>query len=132
VRPRKHLAREEVVTVSSKLGATSPQVHPAMHGMKARREVPPRPQKEIARPVEKEFLTMTTCPICGAEAEELPPTGDFHGIHCPTHDKFEVSGTVMSTRQGKASPSLWERALERAKLRAASGKRPRIMDQDFL
>jgi probable addiction module antidote protein len=36
VRPRKHLAREEVVVIaSSKLGATSPQVHPAMHGMKA-------------------------------------------------------------------------------------------------
>jgi probable addiction module antidote protein len=34
-RPRKNLAREEVVIASSKLGATSPQVHPAMHGMKA-------------------------------------------------------------------------------------------------
>jgi hypothetical protein len=74
---------------------------------------------------------MTTCPICGAEAEELPPTGDFHGIRCPTHE-FEFSGTVISTRQGKASPSHWERALERAKLRAESGKRPRILDRDFL
>jgi hypothetical protein len=75
---------------------------------------------------------MTTCPICEAEAEELPRTGDFHGILCPTHGAFDVSDTVMSTRLGKASPSLWERAFERAKLRAESGKRPRIMDQDFL
>jgi hypothetical protein len=38
----------------------------------------------------------------------------------------------METRGGKASQSLWERALERAKLRAESGKRPRILDRDFL
>jgi hypothetical protein len=61
--------------------------------------------------------TTTTCPICGAEAEELSPSGgDFHHIRCPTHDEFEVSGTAMSIRRGTASPSLWERALERAKL----------------
>jgi hypothetical protein len=77
-------------------------------------------------------MTATECPICGAEAEESPPTGDFHGIHCPTHDEFEVSDTAMSIRRGNASPSLWERSLERAKLRAASGQRPRIMDSDFL
>ena len=77
-------------------------------------------------------MTMTTCPICGAEAEELPPTGDFHGIHCPTHDEFEVSDTAMKIRRGKASPDHWERALERAKLRAESGKRPRIVNNDFL
>jgi hypothetical protein len=77
-------------------------------------------------------MTTTRCPICEAEVEELPPTGDFHGVHCPTHDEFEVSDTAMSIRRGKASPSLWERALERAKLRAESGKRPRIMDTDFL
>jgi hypothetical protein len=77
-------------------------------------------------------MTTTRCPICGAEAEELPTTGDFHGIHCPTHDEFEVSDSAMSIRRGNASPSLWERSLERAKLRAESGKRPRIMDSDFL
>ena len=59
-------------------------------------------------------MTTTKCPICGAEAEELPSTGDFHGIYCPTHDEFEVSDTAMSIRRGNASPSLWERALERA------------------
>jgi hypothetical protein len=73
---------------------------------------------------------MSTCPICGAEAEKLPLTGDFQRILCPNHD-FEVSGTAISIRRGKASPSHWETALERAKLRAESGKRPRIMDSDF-
>src|SRR5262249_39210992 len=76
-------------------------------------------------------LTMTTCPICGAEAEELPRTGGFHGIRCQKHDEFEVSDTTMSIGRGKASPSHWERALKRAKLRTESGKRPRIMDEDF-
>jgi hypothetical protein len=47
---------------------------------------------------------MKTCPICGAEAEELPPTGDFHGTRCPTHDEFEVSDTAMSIRRGKEEP----------------------------
>jgi uncharacterized Zn finger protein (UPF0148 family) len=75
----------------------------------------------------------TTCPICGAEAQkESPRTGEFDVIHCPPHGEFEVSDTAMETRGGKASQSLWERALERAKLRAESEKRPRILDQDFL
>jgi hypothetical protein len=73
-----------------------------------------------------------TCPICGASAKEWFPTGgDFHDISCPTHDEFEVSGTAMTTRRGRASQDDWERALERAKLRAESGKRPRILDDDF-
>lgn len=71
-----------------------------------------------------------TCPICEAEAEKLPSTGDFQHILCPNHD-FDVSGTAMAIRRVKASPSHWETALERAKLRAESGKRPRIMDSDF-
>jgi hypothetical protein len=77
-------------------------------------------------------MTTTTCPICGSDAEELPRTGDFEGFDCPTHDKFEVANTAMSIRSGKASAEHWERSLERAKLRAGSGKRPRILDNDFL
>jgi hypothetical protein len=77
-------------------------------------------------------MTTTRCPICEAEAEELPRTGDFHAVRCPQHDKFEISDTAMSIRRGKASRDHWERSLERAKLRAESGKRPRIMDSDFL
>jgi hypothetical protein len=77
--------------------------------------------------------TTTSCPICGEEAEELPSTGDFQSIRCPKHNEFEVSGTAMSFRGGgRASPDSWERALKRAKLRAGSGKRPRILDDDFL
>jgi hypothetical protein len=71
-----------------------------------------------------------TCPICGADVENLPSIGDFQHIDCPNHD-FEVSGTAMSIRRGKATPSHWEAALERAKFRAESGKRPRIIDDDF-
>ena len=74
---------------------------------------------------------MTTCPICGAEADESPPTGDFHVIYCPTH-KFEVEGSAISFEGAKASREGWERALERAKLRAQSGKLPRITRGDFL
>jgi hypothetical protein len=80
-------------------------------------------------------MTTATCPICGAEAGKIEPrtrTGEFDVFDCPTHDEFEVSDTAMSIRLGKASQSEWERALERAKLRAESGKRPRILEQDFL
>jgi hypothetical protein len=80
-------------------------------------------------------MTTATCPICGADAGEMEPrtrTGEFDVFDCPTHDEFEVSDTAMSIRLGKASQSEWERALERAKLRAESGKRPRILEQDFL
>jgi uncharacterized Zn finger protein (UPF0148 family) len=77
-------------------------------------------------------MTTTTCPICGTNAEELPRTGDFEGFDCPTHDKFEVAHTALSIRRGTASAAHSERSLERAKLRADSGKRPRILDNDFL
>jgi len=76
-------------------------------------------------------MATTRCPICGAEAEQLPRTGDFHAIRCSTHHEFEVSDTALSIRRGNASPDHWERSLERAKLRAESGERPRIMDSDF-
>jgi hypothetical protein len=77
-------------------------------------------------------MNAMTCPICGAEAEELPQTGDFHGIRCPSHGEFEVSDSAISIRRGQASSSHWERSLERATLRAERGKRPRIMDSDFI
>ena len=78
-------------------------------------------------------MATTRCSICGSGAQrELPRTGEFDVIHCPKHGEFEVSDTVMAAWDGKASQSLWERALERAKLRAESGKRPRMMDADFL
>jgi hypothetical protein len=43
-----------------------------------------------------------------------------------------VSDTVSRARRGKASAEQFERALQRAKTRAAeSGKPPMIMDHDF-
>ena len=80
-------------------------------------------------------MTTATCPICGAEAGEREPrtrTGEFDVFDCPTHSQFEVSDTAMSVRAGKASLTEWERALARAKIRAESGKQPRILDDDFL
>jgi hypothetical protein len=74
----------------------------------------------------------TTCPICGAQAEQWPTPGDFDRFHCPTHDEFEVSGTAMGARRGRASPALWERALDSAKRRAKRGELPQIMNDDFL
>jgi hypothetical protein len=62
----------------------------------------------------------------------MPRPGDFHPIDCPTHGKFAVSDTAMKIRRGMATPSHWERSLERAKLRAATGKRLLIEDRDFL
>jgi hypothetical protein len=64
----------------------------------------------------------TTCPICDTDAEALPVTGDFEGFNCPAHGKFEVSGTVMSLRKGTADVPMWEKALQRAKARAANGR----------
>jgi hypothetical protein len=77
-----------------------------------------------------EPMTTTTCPICEADAEAFPLTGDFQGFNCSYHGKFEVSGTVMITRRQKGILE-WERAFERAQDRASSGW-PRIEDNDFL
>ena len=76
-------------------------------------------------------MTTKPCPICEADAEALPITGDFQGFNCPAHGKLEVSGTALTTRRQKGILD-WERALVRANARANSGSRPRIMDDDFL
>jgi hypothetical protein len=76
-------------------------------------------------------MTTTTCPICEADAEALPITGDFQGFDCLAHGKFEVSGTAITTH-GQKGILEWKRALECAQARAESGSRPRIMDNDFL
>ena len=77
-------------------------------------------------------MTTTACPICGSDAEVLPRAGDFVNFDCPKHDRFNVSDTAWQTRRAKASTEQWERALERAKIRAVeSGKSPMIMDDDF-
>jgi hypothetical protein len=72
------------------------------------------------------------CPICGSDAMVLPRTGDFEGFDCPRHHRFNVSGTALQTRRGKASVEHWERSLERAQLRTESGEAPTIKNDDFL
>jgi hypothetical protein len=82
----------------------------------------------------REFFTVTTttCPICGSDAKALPRTGDFEGVDCPRHHRFNVSDTALKIRRGKASVEHWERSLERAQLRTESGQPPMIKDDDFL
>ncbi len=72
---------------------------------------------------------MTNCPICGAEVESLPKTGDSEGFDCRTHGKFKVAGTVLSTTN--ATRAKWEAALDRAKGNARSGEWPCITTSDF-
>ena len=80
-------------------------------------------------------MTTTPCPICEADAEALPSTDDFDGggFLCPTHGRFEVTNTALTTHRQKGLLD-WERAFERAQLRAraSSASRPRIEDKDFL
>jgi hypothetical protein len=71
------------------------------------------------------------CPICGADAKKFPSTGDFHGFDCPTHGQFEVSGPRCRCEHGMRAKAYWRGRLDRAKLRTESGKRPRILDDDF-
>jgi hypothetical protein len=70
---------------------------------------------------------MITCPICGAEAERLPKTGDSEGFDCPRHGKFKVADTVFAIETN----GRWEGALAKAKARAEVDELPLIMTYDF-
>jgi hypothetical protein len=83
---------------------------------------------------------MDQCPVCKAEAEEVE-RGFFDGtaVKCPAHGWFEYSDTVQVSRSNEPREA-WERALTKARNRAqrtgkhetVAGKRPRIVDHDFL
>ncbi len=77
-------------------------------------------------------MTATPCPICETDAEALPIPIDFDGeaFSCPAHGRFEVSSTAMMRCRQKGILD-WERAFERAQVRASTGSRPRIEDNDF-
>lgn len=75
---------------------------------------------------------MTTCPICGASASELPKTGDAEGFDCPTHGRFKVSDSILHSEPSKsASRGQWEDALKRAKDQAKPGELPVLTTYDF-
>jgi hypothetical protein len=95
--------------------SSAPAVHPTSRGRRA------------------DAMVLRECPIGGEPARVISTAGDSWGFACPMHGEFEVSGTAMAIREARASPTQWERALERAKRRAkTSGKRPQIIDDDFL
>jgi hypothetical protein len=73
---------------------------------------------------------MTTCPICGAEAEALDRTGDAEGFDCPRHRKFKVAGSVSAIEPTKNRQE-WEAALKRATERAKPDEWPCITNYDF-
>jgi hypothetical protein len=80
------------------------------------------------------------CPICKSKAQELEG-GRFDGyaLKCPVHGEVEVSDTVRATRMDESRVA-WERAHTNARYRAVkntqhetvAGKRPRILDSDFM
>ena len=75
---------------------------------------------------------MTTCPICGENAGELPKTGDAEGFDCPMHGRFKVSDSVLQSEPGKsAGRGQWEDALKRAKDRAKRDELPVVTTYDF-
>lgn len=75
---------------------------------------------------------MSTCPICGSKAGELPKTGDAEGYDCPRHGRFKVSESVLrSEPRPGIGQSHWENALKTAKDRVASGETPLITTYDF-
>lgn len=76
---------------------------------------------------------MATCPICKGSAIEIDP-GLFDGTsyRCEKHGEFSVSGSTLSSKDCMdANESTWEGALEKARKRAASGKRAVIVTYDF-
>jgi hypothetical protein len=67
------------------------------------------------------------CPICGATAEQAPPTKDMVRITCPTCGEYDVSGAVIATGQlQKLEPERRCDVLDRAKRAALPGNRPTI------
>lgn len=68
---------------------------------------------------------MSTCPICGTKANELPKTGDAEGYDCPRHGRFKVSDRVLRSEQ-RRSVGEWEAALKRATDHAKPDELPLI------
>ena len=67
------------------------------------------------------------CPICEAEAEEIPST--FHGVavNCKSCGEFEISGSLQRETKWQALDRNGRlAALDRAKKETSEGSRPRI------
>src|SRR5712671_3018001 len=69
------------------------------------------------------------CPICGANAEQIPTTVDDVSIVCPTCGEYDVASAVLATGQlQKLEPEQRRDALDQAKRSAHPGARPMITD----
>jgi hypothetical protein len=69
------------------------------------------------------------CPICGANAEQIPTTIDDVSIACPTCGEYDVASTILAAGQlQKLEPEQRRDVLDQAKRSAAPGARPMITD----
>jgi hypothetical protein len=69
------------------------------------------------------------CPICGANAEQIPTTIDDVSIVCPTCGEYDVASAVVATGHlQKLGPEQRRDALDQAKRSAPPGARPMITD----
>jgi hypothetical protein len=75
-------------------------------------------------------VSMTVCPICKSQADELDRTGDATGFKCPRHGRFKVASSVFATKQDAAQEQ-WERALQKAKAIAPDAWAACIQTYDF-
>ncbi len=72
-------------------------------------------------------MDVMNCPVCGANAEQLAPTGDKQSINCPGCGEYDISGSVLATEQWKRlGPDERRGALETAKRSAQPDGRPMI------
>jgi hypothetical protein len=67
------------------------------------------------------------CPICGANAEQIPTGIDDVSISCPTCGEYDISSSVITTGQlQRLEPDERRDALDQAKRSAPTGTRPMI------
>ena len=63
------------------------------------------------------------CPVCGANAEQLPTTIDAMSIACPTCGEYDISTSVRIEDWQRLEPQERRDVLEEAKRSAQPGAR---------
>jgi hypothetical protein len=68
-----------------------------------------------------------SCPVCGANAEQITSTIDGVSIVCPMCGEYDVASSVIATEQlQRLEPEQRGNALNKAKRLAQPGARPMI------
>ena len=68
-----------------------------------------------------------SCPVCGANAEQITSTIDGVSIVCPMCGEYDVASSVLATKQlQRLEPEQRGNALTKAKRLAQPGARPMI------